>query len=113
MTSLAAVDIDISSDAQTCVSNAATTTKNAAVITTESLTTAHTASQALAITKTGVAAGDVATAQIIGGTNTGGLPGISKVVCTANTVTISLTNYAASTNAFNGTFIIGLQILGQ
>lgn len=113
MTKISAAEIDLGTDAQTCVSNAATTTKNAAIITSESLTTAHTASQALAITKTGVVAGDVATAQIIGGTNSGGLPGISKVVCTANTVTISLTNYAASTNAFNGTFIIGLQILGQ
>lgn len=102
--------IDFDSGTATCSSNAATITKWSAAITTESLTTAHTASQALTITKTGVAAGDLAFAQIIGGTNTGGLPGISKVVCTSNTVTITLTNYAAATNAFNGTFVIALVI---
>jgi D-alanyl-D-alanine carboxypeptidase len=103
--------INVDADTVTLETNAGTITKNAARITTESLTTAHTASQALTITKTGVAAGDLAVATISGGTNSAGLPGISKVVCTTNTVTITLTNYAASTNAFNGTFIIDLLVV--
>jgi D-alanyl-D-alanine carboxypeptidase len=103
-------EVNLDADAVTLSSNAGTITKNAARITTESLSTAHTASQALTITKTGVAAGDLAFATISGGTNSAGLPGISKVVCTSNTVTITLTNYAASTNAFNGTFIIDLLV---
>lgn len=102
--------INLDSGTGTFSSNAVTVTKYAAVLTTESLSTAHTASQALAVTLSGVAAGDLAFAQIAGGTNTGGLPGISKVVCTSNTVTITLTNYAASTNAFNGTFVINLVV---
>lgn len=102
--------IDLDSATGTFSSNAVTVTKWAAVLTTESLSTAHTASQALAVTLTGVAAGDLAFAQIAGGTNTGGIPDISKVVCTTNTVTITLRNLATSTNAFNGTFVINLVV---
>lgn len=103
----------VSADSTTATlsSNAATITKYAAKITTESLTTAHTASQALTVTLTGVAAGDLAFAVIAGGTNTGGLPIIAKCVTTTNTVTITLTNQALTTNAFNGTFIINLLVL--
>lgn len=99
--------IDLDSATAALSSNAATITKWSAVITTESLTTAHTASQALVITKTGVAAGDIAMVCFNGGTNTGGVP-VMKAVCTTDTVTITLTNNAIITNAFNGTFIINL-----
>lgn len=102
--------IDLDSETGTFSSNAVTITKYAAVLTTESLSTAHTASQALTVTLSGVAATDLAFAQIAGGTNTGGIPDISKVVCTSNTVTITLRNLATSTNAFNGTFIINLVV---
>lgn len=93
----------------TLSSNAATITKYAAVITTESLTTAHTAAATLVITKTGVAAGDLAMISMVGGTNTGGVP-VFNAVCTTNTVTITLRNNAIATNAFNGTFIFNLMI---
>ncbi len=102
--------LDFDSEAKTLTSNAVTMTtgKFAAVITTESLTTAHTASQALTITCAGVAAGDLAMITRSGGTNTGGVPNITSVVCTTNTVTINLKNEALATNAFNGTFIFNL-----
>jgi len=103
--------IDLDSATATLSSNAATITKWSAVITTEGLTTAHTATQALVITKTGVAAGDIAVATLAGGTNTGGVPIIKSCVCTTNTVTITLWNAATATNAFNGTFIINLVIM--
>lgn len=93
----------------TLSSNAGTTTTQFTKITTESLTTAHTASQALVITYTGTATTDYAVATIIGGTNTQGVP-VIKTACTSNTVTLTLQNNAIVTNAFNGTFIIWLQV---
>lgn len=102
--------IDLDSETKTLTSNAVTMTtgKFAAVITTESLTTAHTASQALVITCPGVAAGDIAIVTRAGGSNTGGVPNVTSVVCTTNTVTINLKNEALATNAFNGTFVFNL-----
>lgn len=95
--------------AVTCSSNAATTATQFTKITSESLTTAHTSSQALVITYTGTATTDFAVAHIIGGTNTQGVP-VLKTACTTNTVTITIQNNAIATNAFNGTFIIWLQV---
>lgn len=102
--------IDLDSGTATLSSNAATITKWSAVITTESLSTAHTAAATLTITKTGVAAGDLAMISMVGGTNTAGVP-VFNAVCTTNTVTITLRNNAIATNAFNGTFIFNLVIL--
>lgn len=104
----AAATTKSNASAVTCSSNAATTTTQFTKITSESLTTAHTASQALVITKVGTATTDFAVASIIGGTNTGGVP-VLKTACTTDTVTITIQNAAIATNAFNGTFIIWLQ----
>lgn len=101
--------IDLDSTTATLSTNAATIAKYAAIITSEALTTAHTAAATLVITKTGVAAGDIAVVSQVGGTNTGGVP-VFKAVCTANTVTITLQNNAIATNAFNGTFVFALII---
>lgn len=101
--------IDWDSATATLSSNAATITKWSAVVTTEALTTAHTASQALVITKVGVAAGDIAMVSKVGGTSTGGIP-IFSAVCTTDTVTVTILNAAKSTDAFNGTFIFNLLI---
>lgn len=101
--------IDLNSETKTLSSNAVTMTTGvfAAVITTESLTTAHTATQALVITCAGVASGDLAMISMVGGTNTAGVP-VFNAVCTSNTITITLRNNAIATNAFNGTFIFNL-----
>jgi hypothetical protein len=98
----------------TLSSNAATLAANSWVsrITTESLTTAHTASASLVLTIPGVVSGDVAVVSLAGGTNTGGVP-LFKAVCTTDTVTITLLNAAIATNAFNGTFIFNLLIFKQ
>lgn len=98
------------SSVATLSTNAATITTWAAVITSESLTTAHTAAATLVITKLGVDAGDLAMISVVGGTNTQGVP-VFNAVCTADTVTITLRNNAIATNAFNGTFIFNLVIL--
>jgi hypothetical protein len=111
VTEIIADKVSADSTTATLSSNAATITKYAAKITTEALTTAHTATATLVITLSGVAAGDLAFAQLAGGTNTAGLPIIDSVVTTTNTVTIKLKNQALTTNAFNGTFIINLLVL--
>lgn len=97
-------NMDLDSGTGTFSSNALTATKRALQVTTESLSTAHTASQALAITLSGVSSTDLAFVTRSGGTNTTGVPNITSVVCTTNTVTINLKNEALATNAFNGTF---------
>lgn len=99
--------IDLASTTATLSSNAATITQFAAVITTESLTTAHTATAVLTVTKTGVATGDFAMISLVGGTNTAGVP-VFNALCSTDTVTVTLRNNAIITNAFNGTFIFNL-----
>lgn len=93
----------------TLVANAGTVNKTQAVVTTESLTTAAGASQALVVTNNKVSVGDILLVTINGGTNTAGAVEI-KAVATANTATITLTNRHA-TVAFNGTFVLALVVI--
>jgi hypothetical protein len=102
--------LDLGTSTATLSSNAATITTWCARITTEALTTAHTAAATLVITKAGVDAGDYVFITLAGGTNTAGVP-LFNAVCTANTVTITLRNAAIATNAFNGTFIFNMWIV--
>lgn len=100
--------LDYDSEAATLVSNAATLTKWAAVVTTEALTTAAGAAQAFVLTKTGVAAGDIVTVQAAGGTNTR-KHYMYEAVATTNTVTVTVNNIGP-TNALNGTLIFNVVI---
>lgn len=101
--------IDLDSSTATLSSNAATITKYACVVTTESLTTAAGASQAFTITLTGVAAGDLAFVTRAGGTNTRRAFNYDAVT-TSNTVTVTVYNNEP-TNALNGTLIFNLWVL--
>lgn len=99
------LDADVAT--ATLSSNAATITKHAAVITTESLTTAAGSSQAFTITLTGVAAGDLAFVQGTGaGTNTRQNHRYNAA-CTSNTITVTVFN-TEPTNALNGTLVFNL-----
>jgi hypothetical protein len=93
----------------TLTSNAATVTSYFTQITTESLTTAAGASQALVLTLTGVAAGDIAFVQDVGGTNTR-YTYQYKAACTTNTITITVYN-SGPTNALNGTLVFNVWVL--
>lgn len=104
----AVVKTNVSS--QTCTSNACTTTTKITLVTTESLTTAHTAAQAIVVTLVGTTTAMFAKAMIVGGTNTQGVP-ILKTACTTDTITITIQNAAIATNPFNGTFIIWLEVV--
>lgn len=101
--------LDLDSSTATLVSNATTLTKYASVITTESLTTAAAGSQALTITLTGIAAGDIAFVTRAGGTNTRKNYQLDAVTST-NTVTVTVNN-TEPTNALNGTLIFNLWVL--
>lgn len=100
--------LDLDSNTATLTTNAVTATKRAVQVTTESLTTAAGSSQALVITLAGVAATDLAFLQRAGGSSANGSAEWS-VVCTTNTVTVTVTNRHASA-AFNGTFIFNLLV---
>ncbi len=95
--------------AATLSSNAATVTSYFTQITTESLTTAAGASQALVITLTGAAATDIAILTKAGGTNTRKNYQLEAVM-TSNTCTVTLYN-TEPINAINGTVIFNLWIL--
>lgn len=95
--------------AGTAVSNALTISKMAGVITTEALTTAGAGSQAIVLTNTLIAAGDIILLTLAGGTNT--VKNITfQAVATANTGTITVYNNTAAT-ALNGTLIINFLVI--
>lgn len=109
MTQGAGANIDLDSGTATLSSNAATLTKWSNVITTESLTTAAGASQALTLTLTGVAAGDLAFVTKCGGTNTRRNYQL-EAVTTSNTITVTVYN-TEPTNALNGTLKFNVWVL--
>lgn len=93
----------------TCSSNAVTISKMAGVITTEALTTAAGASQAITLTNTLAAVGDLVIPYIVGGTNTRAHINVFAVA-TAGGATITINNIGP-TNAINGTVIIGFLLI--
>lgn len=92
----------------TLSTNAGTLSQLSGRITTEALTTAAAASQALTITNTLCAAADLIQVTWTGGTSTGGTP-IIKVVPGAGSFVITIYNKHASA-AFDGTFILSFVI---
>jgi len=79
-----------------------TATKQSGIVTTGALTTAAAAVTEVVITLAGVVAGDVCLATLAGGTNTTPVE-IASVVCTTNTITVTLRNAIQSVTALNGT----------
>lgn len=79
-----------------------------AVVTTAALTTAAGATHVATITFTGVTTSDLAYVTLAGGTNT--VLGLTfKATCTANTLTISITNVTAG--AVNGTIAMNVKVV--
>lgn len=94
----------------TCSSNAVTINTPVGKITTESLSTAAGAVQAITLTNSSVAAADVVIATVIGGSSSTGIAGISKSVAGSGSCVITLTN-TALVAALNGTVIIGYEVI--
>lgn len=95
--------------AVTTTSEAGTLNDLCGIVTTNTLDAVADANEVIVITNSEVAAGDVAFAQIIGGT-TAGSPVILKSVCTASTITITMQNVHASA-ALDGTVIIAYMVV--
>ncbi len=99
--------VNLDSETKTCTSNACTSNKQATVVTTESLSTAAGSSQAITITNSLVAAGDLAWVEVAGGTNT--TPVIHKAVTTSSTITVTFTNIDPAA-ALNGTIVFNVRV---
>lgn len=110
LTFAAGSTIDGDTGIATCSSNACTISKMAGIVTTESLTTAAASSQAITITNTTVAAGDIVLVTLMGGTNT--TPQIRlDAVATTNTITVTIFNMTLITTALNGTIIFSFLVI--
>jgi hypothetical protein len=101
--------INADSGTVTLSTNAGTVSKMAGVITTEALTTAAGASQALTITNTLCATTSILLVTRAGGTSTGGTP-IMKAVPGSGSFVITLDNKHAAA-AFDGTFILSFLLM--
>lgn len=108
-TMAAASRIKLDNGTVTLSANAGTLSKQAGVVTTEALTTAGGASQALVITNTLVATTSAIVLTKMGGTNT--VKNYSlEAVPTANTITVTVYNNTAAT-ALNGTIIFSVTVV--
>ena len=93
----------------TCVSNAVTISQQTGRITTEALSTAAAATQAITLTNTLIAATTQILCQITGGSYTAGIPIVEKAVPGSGSAVLTLRNVAAAAG-LNGTVIIDFQI---
>lgn len=89
----------------TAVTGAATLDKASGKITTEALTTAAGAAYTLTLTNSQIAAADTVYAALAWGTNSAGLPVITRITPAAGSVVIIVSNMHA-TVALNGTLVI-------
>jgi hypothetical protein len=89
----------------TATAGAATLAAGRGKVTSEALTTAAAAAYTLTITNTAIAAADIVMASVANGTNTQGVPVITRVTPAAGSLVIVVTNLHAS-QALNGTLVI-------
>lgn len=105
-----ALHVDTGTKTATAASGAATLSKMAGVITTESLTTAAGADYTLTLTNSDVAAADQVFASVYSGSSTAGTPAVTTVKPASGSVVIVIQNIHA-TAAFNGTLIISFLVV--
>lgn len=102
--------IDSDSGTATATAGAATVSKMAGVVTTESLTTAAAAAYTLTLTNTTIAATDMVFASVANGTNSAGIPIVGKITPGSGSCTIGIENQHTA-NAFNGTLKISFLVI--
>lgn len=105
-----ALALDSGTKTAAATAGAATLSKSAGVVTSESLTTAASSSYTLTLTNTAVAATDQVFASVALGTATTGTPVITSVKEAAGSVVIVVKNIDASA-ALNGTIKIKFAVL--
>src|SRR5262249_42788676 len=104
------LQLDSGRKTATASAGAATLTKSSGKITTESLTTAAGATYTLTLTNTTIAAADQIYASVYNGTNTQGIPVVTKVTPGPGQVVIVVTNLHAR-QAFHGTLVISFMVV--
>lgn len=80
-------------------------------LTTDAITTAAAAEHVITLTNSAVKATDLVLASVAMGTATTGEPAITKIVCGASSVTITIKNVAAAA-AVNGTLVVSYAVFG-
>ena len=90
----------------TATAGAATLNALVGTVTTEALTTAQDATYTLTITDALAEAGDVVMTSIANGTNTAGLPIVTRATVSAGSIVILVTNKISTATALNGTLAI-------
>lgn len=101
--------LDTGTKTATATSGAATLNKSSGIVTSEALTTAAGSTYTLTLTNSAIAAGDIPMVSI-DSNGTAGIPSLTSAKCTANTLTVIVTNIHA-TAAFNAAIKIQFAIL--
>jgi hypothetical protein len=102
--------LDTGTKTATATGGAATLNKSAGVITSEALTTAAAAAYTLTLTNSAIAAADQVFASVANGTNSQGIPVVTRITPGAGSATIEVTNLHGS-EALNGTIVIAFMVL--
>lgn len=95
----------------TTSSSAVTVNDYVCKITTEALTTAQNAIETITLTNSKIAATDLVFVTVANGTNTQGTAMVGEVTPAAGSCTIQVINKHASSEAFNGTLIVGVFVV--
>jgi hypothetical protein len=101
--------LDTGTKTATATAGAATLNKSSGIVTSEALTTAAGSTYTLTLTNSAVAAGDIIMATI-DSNGTAGIPHLTSVKSTANTITFIVTNIDGSA-AFNAAIKIAFAVL--
>jgi len=102
--------INADSSTATATAGAATLSKMAGVVTSESLTTAAAAAYTLTLTNTVIAATDLVFVSVANGTNSAGIPVVGRVTPGSGSCTILIENQHGA-DAFNGTIKISFLVI--
>jgi hypothetical protein len=107
---VAAMGMSMMSNQTTAVSGAATLNRRGGMVVSDALTTAPGATYVLTLTDSAILSGTTVLAEVIAGSNTAiaGL-GITSLVVSTGTAVITFTN--TSTGTFNGTVLVGFQLV--
>lgn len=103
------LQLDYGTKTATAAAGAATLNKSSGKITTESLTTVAGATYTLTLTNSSIAAADQVYVSVANGTNTQGMPVVTRVTPGITSVIIVVTNMHAS-QALNGTLIVSFMV---
>lgn len=101
----------VDSGTATATTGAATLSRMAGKVTSESLTTAQNGIYTLTVTNTLIKATDIVFASVTDGTNTQGTPMIGLITPGSGSVVIEVINKHATSEALNGTIVVSFMVV--